>query len=138
MSFSFDYCLLRLVPSIEREEFFNVGVIVFCPEQRFLEAQTFVDTRKLHLFAPHMEPDQVRERLQAVLTVCAGGAKGGPIAALSQRARFHWLVAPRSTIIQPSPVHGGICDQPRPTLERLFQTQVLVEGSSLREIASDT
>jgi hypothetical protein len=121
---SFDYAVLRIVPCPEREEFFNVGVILFCPQQRFLDARVHLDPNKLAAIGPGLDATALGQRLEAVLRVCSGDASAGPIAALSQRARFHWLVAPRSTVIQLSPVHSGICEDPAPVLERLFREQV--------------
>lgn len=122
---SFDYAIIRVVPQTEREEFFNAGVILFCPQQKFLDARVHLDPKKLAVFAPDLDPNEVEQRLAAVLRVSAGDPDAGPIAQLNQRARFHWLVAPRSTLIQVSPVHSGICDHPGEVLERLFREQVL-------------
>ena len=125
MTNAFDYAVIRVVPHTEREEFFNAGVILFCPEQRFLEAMIQLDSRKLLALAPVRQVEEVQERLDAVVKICAGDAGAGPIGRLSQRARFHWLVAPRSTLIQVSAVHSGICQEPEPVLQRLFREQVL-------------
>jgi len=122
---SFDYAVIRVVPFTEREEFFNAGVILFCPQQRFLAARIHLDRAKLHALAPGFEAEEVQQRLDAIVKICAGDQLAGPIARFSQRARFHWLVAPRSTLIQVSPVHSGICDEPEPVLDRLFRKQVL-------------
>ena len=121
---SYDYAVIRLVPLVEREEFFNVGVVLFCAQQRFLEARIHLDSAKLAAFAPELAVEEVQQRLDAVLKICAGDATAGPIAHLSQRARFHWLVAPRSTLVQVSAVHAGICGEPQEVLERLFREQV--------------
>jgi hypothetical protein len=125
MSNSFDYAIVRVVPFPEREEFFNAGVILFCPQRKFLDARVAIDTRKLKALAPQLETEEVRQRLDSIVKICAGDPSAGPIAQLPQRARFHWLVAPRSTMIQPSAVHAGICDDPAPVLERLFREQVM-------------
>ena len=122
---AFDYAVMRVVPHTEREEFFNAGVVLFCPQQRFLEAMIQLDSRKLLALAPVRQVEEVQERLNAVRKICAGDEAAGPIARLSQRARFHWLVAPRSTLIQVSAVHSGICQEPEPVLQRLFREQVL-------------
>jgi Protein of unknown function (DUF3037) len=122
---SFDYAVIRVVPFTEREEFFNAGVILFCPQQKFLEARVRLDCGKLRALAPALQVEEVQQRLDAVVRICAGDKTAGPIARISQRARFHWLVAPRSTLIQVSPVHSGICDKAEPMLDRLFQEQVL-------------
>ncbi len=125
---SFDYAVLRVVPLTEREEFFNVGVIVFCPQRKFLQAIVHLDAHKLHALAPELLPEEIQQRLDAIVKICAGNPAAGPIARLSQRARFHWLVAPRNTLIQPSPVHAGICNKPEAVLERVFREQVLTTG----------
>ncbi len=109
---SFDYAVLRVVPRVEREEFVNAGVIVFCPERQFLEARIHVDESRLKALWPEIDIPLVREHLEAFPKICAGEAAAGPIARLTQRERFHWLVAPRSTIIQVSPVHTGLCESP--------------------------
>lgn len=129
---SFDYGVIRVVPFTEREEFFNAGVIVFCPQRKFLEARIHLDRRKLEALAPQLPAEDVQQRLESVVRICAGDHAAGPIARLSQRARFHWVVAPRSTLIQVSPVHSGICEEPEPVLDRLFREQVL-DGSEHRD-----
>lgn len=121
---SFDYAIVRLVPRVEREEFFNVGVIVFCAAQRFLQARAQLDRARLQVLAPGLEPEMVEAHLRTIPILCAGGRASGPIGALGQTARFHWLVAPRSTIIQVSPVHSGLCHEPEEALEHLFETLV--------------
>ncbi len=121
---SFDYGVIRIVPFTEREEFFNAGVILFCPQQRFLQARIHLDSRKLQALAPTLEADDVQQRLDAIARICAGDQDAGPMALISQRARFHWLVAPRSTLIQLSAIHSGICDNPEAVLDRLFREQV--------------
>ena len=121
---SFDYAVIRIVPAVEREEFFNAGVVLFCPEQRFLGARIYLDQAKLAAFAPEIASEEVQRRLNAIERVCAGDPGAGSIARLSQRARFHWLIAPRSTLVQVSPAHSGICEEPQTTLDRLFEEQV--------------
>jgi hypothetical protein len=122
---SFDYAVVRVVPRVEREEFLNAGVIVFCLEQNFLAAKVHVDGDRLKALWPEIDVELVRQHLEAIPKICAGDPSAGPIARLSLRERFHWLVAPRSTMIQVSPVHSGICERPEPALEqvldRLFQ-----------------
>lgn len=124
MPSSFDYAVVRIVPAVEREEFFNAGVILFCPEQRFLGARIYLDQQKLNAFAPEFAPEEIQRRLQAIEKICAGDPSAGPIAQLSKRARFHWLIAPRSTLVQISPAHSGTCEEPQSTLDRLFDEQV--------------
>jgi hypothetical protein len=118
---SFDYAVIRIVPRVEREEFINAGVIVFCPEQRFLEARIRLDESRLKALWPDIDVALVRLHLEAFPKVSSGDPEAGPIARLSQRERFHWLVAPRSTIMQVSPVHTGLCEDPRRALENLVQ-----------------
>ncbi|WP_035346885.1 DUF3037 domain-containing protein [Edaphobacter aggregans] len=108
---SFDYAVVRVVPRVERGEFINAGVIVFCLERRFLEARVVVDEARLRALWPETDVELVRRHLEAIPKIAAGDASAGPIARLSQRERFHWLVSPRSTIIQVSPVHTGLCEE---------------------------
>jgi hypothetical protein len=123
---SFDYAILRVVPRVEREEFVNAGVVLFCLERDFLAARVEVNEPRLRALWPDTEIELVRQHLEAVPRICAGSPDGGPIARLSLRERFHWLVAPRSTIIQISPVHVGLCASPERALEELFKQMVTV------------
>jgi hypothetical protein len=116
---SFDYAVVRVVPRVERGEFINAGVIVFCLQHRFLEARVQVDEARLKALWPEVDLELVRKHLEAIPRICAGDVTAGPIARLSQRERFHWLVSPRSTIIQVSPVHSGLCEEPGQTVEQL-------------------
>ncbi len=118
---TFDYAVIRLVPRVEREEFFNVGVILSCPEHKFLEAKIFLNEEKLKCFASDVKAETVREYLAVIPKICAGEKEAGVIGRLSQRERFYFLTAQRSTIIQISPVHTGITDDPRKRLENLFE-----------------
>ena len=122
---SFDYAVVRVVPRVERGEFINAGVIVFCLERRYLEARVVVDEARLRALWPQLDVDLVRKHLEAIPRIAAGDPAAGPIARLSQRERFHWLVSPRSTIIQVSPVHSGICEEPEHTVEQLAQRLLL-------------
>jgi hypothetical protein len=122
----FQYAVLRLVPRIERDEFVNVGVIVFCRTRGFLRARVALDPRRIEALAPGFDLETVREHLDARVRVAAGDPDAGPIAALSQSERFHWLVAPSSTVIQTSPVHSGLCEEPDALLDRLFDQLVSV------------
>ncbi|HVF90023.1 MAG TPA: DUF3037 domain-containing protein [Blastocatellia bacterium] len=126
--FPFDYAVIRVVPQVDREEFINAGVIVSCPARQFLKARVELDFRRLSAFAPALDPEQVERHLEAILITCAGGPGAGPIGRLSQRARFHWLVAPRSTIIQTSPVHLGLCADPEAVLDCLLERMVRVRA----------
>src|SRR5215203_1335155 len=121
---TFDYATIRLVPRVEREEFFNVGVILSCPAHKFLEARIFLDEEKLKCFAPEAEAETVRHYLGIIPQICAGAAEAGLIGRLSQRERFYWLTAQRSTIIQSSPVHTGLTNDPAKMLEHLFEKMV--------------
>ena len=116
---TFDYAILRVVPRVEREEFINAGVVVFCLEKRYLDARILLNFDRLNALWPEVDSDLVREHLDAVPRICVGDPAAGPIAKLSQRERFHWLTSPRSTIIQPSPVHTGVCDSTEGVLDRL-------------------
>lgn len=122
----FDYAVIRVVPWVEREEFINAGVILSCPGRRFLEARVELDTRRLAAFAPGFDPAPFWNSFDAITLICAGGDGAGPIGRLTQRERFHWLVAPRSTVIQTSPVHSGLCADPEETLGHLVATMVRV------------
>jgi DUF3037 family protein len=118
---SFDYAVLRVVPRVDREEFINAGVIVFCSELCFLRARVHLDEARLRALWPALDIELVRQHLEAVPRICSGDPSAGPIARLTPRERFHWLVAPRSTIIQISPVHSGLCEAPAEALDRLFR-----------------
>ena len=123
---SFDYAVVRVTPRVDREEFVNAGVILFCLERRFLGARVHMDESRLRALWPEVDLELVRSRLDAVVKVSSGAEDGGPVARLSQRQRFHWLVAPRSTIVQVSPVHTGMSDDPEACLEELFRKVVFV------------
>jgi hypothetical protein len=120
----YDYAIIRVMPRVEREEFVNVGVIVSCPAKGFLEARIELDKQRLLALDPTLDIATVRDHLAAIPIICAGGAQAGPIGQLSQRERFHWLIAPRSTIIQTSPVHTGYCKDPSAVLAHLLDTMV--------------
>ena len=121
---SYDYAVIRVVPRVDREEFMNVGVIISCPAKDFLEARIDMDEGRLLAFAPQLDIEAVRANLASIPRICAGGPDAGPIGQLSLRERFHWLVAPRSTIIQTSRVHTGRCTEPGPVSERLLDRMV--------------
>jgi hypothetical protein len=121
---TYDYAIIRVVPKVEREEFVNVGVIVSCPARRFLEARIELDEHRLKALDSALDIETIQAHLSTFPTICAGGEQAGPIGQLSQRERFYWLVAPRSTIIQTSPVHTGCCKDPTAVLERLLDTMV--------------
>jgi Protein of unknown function (DUF3037) len=121
---TYDYAVIRVVPRVEREEFVNVGVIVSCPARGFLEARIELDERRLMALDSTLDVASVRTYLATIPAICRGGEQAGPIGRLSQRERFHWLVAPRSTVIQTSPVHTGYCKNPTAVLEHLLDTMV--------------
>ena len=121
---AFDYAIVRVVPRVERGEFVNAGVIVFSPTARFLDARIHLDTERLHAIAPGIDLDVVQNYLDVIPRICAGGDEAGAIGCLSQSERFHWLVAPRSTMIQMSPVHAGVHSDLRAALEQLFARMV--------------
>ncbi len=116
---SFDYAVIRVVPRVEREEFVNAGVIVFCLQHRFLEARIHIDDQRLRALWPELNLDLIRSHLEAFPRICAADPTAGLISQLSQRERFHWLASPRSTIIQVSPVHTGLCDAPADLMDNL-------------------
>ncbi|MBE7169215.1 MAG: DUF3037 domain-containing protein [Williamsia sp.] len=120
----YEYAVIRVVPCVEREEFLNVGVIVYCAAQRFLQLRYHIDAHKLRTFSNNITLEDVSERLQAFQKVCAGGAPGGPIGLLPLASRFRWLIATRSTIVQTSPVHPGLCKDAGKTVEELFRKLV--------------
>jgi Protein of unknown function (DUF3037) len=121
---TFDYAIIRLVPRVERDEFFNVGVILSCPAYKFLEAKIYLDEEKLKCLAPETDVADVRQFLAVIPKVCAGEKIAGVIGELTQRERFYWLTAQRSTIIQSSPVHTGLTEDPAATLAHLFERNV--------------
>jgi len=122
---TFDYAVLRVVPRVEREEFINAAVIAFCLEKRYLDARVHLNSARLAALWPEADAELIRQHLEAIPRICAGDPDAGPIARLPQRERFHWLTAPRSTIIQPSPVHTGVCDDTGGLLDRLAQQFLL-------------
>jgi hypothetical protein len=121
---AFDYALVRVVPCVERGEFLNVGAILFCRTRRFLEARIELDAARLRALWPAADLDEIRSHLETIPRICAGGPDAGPIGQLPLHERFHWLVAPRSTVIQTSPVHAGLTDDPAAALEHLLERMV--------------
>jgi len=127
---SFNYAVVRVVPHAEREEFINVGVILSCQAAGFLDAAFELDERRLAAFAPGLDVNELRAHLEAIRLICEGGDRGGAIGRLPRRARFDWLVAPRSTIVQTSPVHAGLCSDPRQVLNDLLRKMVCVSPAT--------
>lgn len=121
----FQYALLRVVPHVERGECLNGGVVVFCRTRGFLEARTRLDRARLAVLAPDADPEPIERQLAWLERVAAGDRLAGPVAALEPSERFHWLAAPASTVVQPSPVHTGLCEDPAELLDRLFSTLVV-------------
>lgn len=121
---SYDYAMVRVVPRVEREEFVNVGVVLSCPAAEFLEARIELDEQRLVALDPTVDLASIRAHLASFPLIAGGGAAAGPIGKLTQRERFHWLVAPRSTIIQVSAVHTGRCQTPAAAMEHLLATMV--------------
>jgi hypothetical protein len=121
---TYDYAIVRVVPKVERAEFVNVGVIVSCPARDLLLARIELDEQRLMALDPTLDLESVRAHLSAIPTICVGGEQAGPIGRLSQRERFYWLVAPRSTVIQISPTHTGTARDPEAVVERLLETMV--------------
>ena len=125
---AFDYAVVRVVPRVERGEFLNAGVIVWCLAQDYLGARVALDVARLRALDPTADIDAISAHLAAVPRICAGDVAAGPVARLPPKERFHWLVSPRSTVIQTSPVHAGRAEVPDAALARLFKT--LVESGS--------
>ncbi len=120
----FQYAIVRIVPRVERGEYVNVGVVFFCRPKRFLAARIALDEARLAAFAPELDLAEVRAHLDAMERIAAGDEGSGPVAQLEQSERFHWLVAPSSTMIQTSPVHTGLCEDPEATLADLVEKLV--------------
>jgi hypothetical protein len=116
----FEYAVVRVLPRVERGEFINVGVIVYCATQQFLRAQFELREERLRAFSPGLSIPEIQAHLQAIERTCVGGAEAGPIGKMPPSARFHWLTAPRSTIVQTSPVHTGVCLDAHATLAQLL------------------
>ncbi|MCE7864463.1 MAG: DUF3037 domain-containing protein [Bacteroidetes bacterium CHB5] len=121
----FEYAIIRVVPKVEREEFVNVGVILYCGPLQYLNTKIEVNQARIAAFCKEIELPEVLEYIQAFERICSGGKKSGPIGKLPIAERFRWLTATRSTIVQTSKVHPGITDNPQEVLERLFQQHVL-------------
>jgi len=116
----FDYAVIRVIPRVEREEFINVGVIVFCKAEQFLKVSYVLDSERLLAFSPQLDIDVVKENLKAMEQICMGSKEGGTIGALDIASRFRWLTATRSTVLQTSKVHPGYTANAADTLEKLF------------------
>ncbi len=122
---SFEYAVVRVVPRVERGEYFNAGVIVWCRSAQWLGARVALDHARLAALAPDADVPMLLGHLESIEKIAAGGADSGPIGKLEPRERFAWLVAPRSTVIQISDVHEGMCEDPAKALDHLFETLVM-------------
>jgi DNA-directed RNA polymerase subunit N (RpoN/RPB10) len=125
---AFQYAIWRVVPSVERGEALNVGVVVYCRRRQFLAARVLVDETRLHALSPDLDVDAIRRHLDGMARVAAGDPDGGAIAAMPQSERFGWLTAASSTIVQPSPIHTGLCGDPQAVLDRLYTRLVAADG----------
>lgn len=121
----YQYAVIRIVPRVEREEYVNAGVILLCRPRRFLAARVHLHIEKVRALAPGVDPEELLPHLAVIERLAAGDPATGPLAALTQAERFHWLSAPASTIIQPGPVHTGLCRDPAMELVRLFGQMVI-------------
>ena len=124
--YTYDYAIIRVVPRVERGELINVGVILSCPDVDFLDARIELDAARLQALDATLDVAATRANLDIIPRICRGGDDAGPLGQLPQRSRFHWLVAPRSTVIQVSPVHTGRTTNPAKALEHLLETMVRV------------
>lgn len=125
---AFEYALVRVVPRIERAEFVNAGVLLICRAKRFLDCRIALDPSRLKAIAPGLGDEaivEIEDQLSVIPRICAADRSTGPIAELNLSQRWHWLTAPASTVVQPSPVHTGLTADPAATLERLFAALVL-------------
>ena len=122
---SYDYAIIRIVPCVERGEYINAGIILFCPTRRFLQALVQLDEARLAAFSAHIDRETLLTQLNYLQIVSAGKQESGPIGQLSPSERFHWLVSPRNTIIQTSPVHSGICEDPAQAIHTLLRKMVI-------------
>jgi hypothetical protein len=121
----FEYAVIRVVPRVDREEFLNIGVVLYCPKPKFLELRYTIDAVKLRAFAPLLDIEELEGHLRAFGEVVRGGSGSGAIGQLDPAARFRWLTAQRSTVLQTSRVHPGFCDEPVETLRKLHDMLVL-------------
>ena len=117
---AYDYAIVRVVPRVDRGECVNIGVIVSCPARDYLQARIEIDAARLRALDATLDLEAIRRHAASIPAICDGGDAAGPIGRLTQRERFHWLVAPRSTIIQISAVHTGRCEDPTRVLEQLM------------------
>ncbi len=121
----FEYAIIRIVPRVEREEFLNVGIVLYCKERKFLKTKYGINKERLNALCAEVDCHEVEEHLQSFEKISAGERAGGPIAVLDMASRFRWLTATRSTIIQTSKVHPGFCEDPNQTIEKLYMQFVM-------------
>ena len=121
----FEYAVLRVVPKVEREEFLNVGVVLYCPKQKFLQVRFHLDGERIKAFDCELDIPEIGQYLQAFEKICAGTKDSGPIGKLTVADRFRWLTATRSTVVQTSKTHTGLCNDVKETLDRLYAQLVL-------------
>jgi hypothetical protein len=120
----FEYAIIRVVPRVEREEFLNIGVIMYCVGEQFLKTKFTLNKERLLSFSADIETEEIEKRLKAIEHICNGDIEGGAIASLPLASRFRWLTAAKSTIVQTSPVHPGLCNNAEEELEKLFSELV--------------
>ena len=121
----FEYAIIRIVPRVEREEFLNIGIILYCKDLKFLETKYTLNKERIHVLCAEVDCNELEEHLHSFEKISKGEKDGGPIAALDLPSRFRWLTATRSTIIQTSKVHPGFCEDPQDTLQKLYTQLVL-------------
>lgn len=120
----FEYAVIRVVPRVEREEFLNAGIVLYCRDRQFLRAKFTIDEPKIRSLCKKIEIEELKEHLDAIERICEGKPGSGPIGRLDMASRFRWLTAKRSTIVQTSQVHPGFCTDPAATLDHLFEQLV--------------
>jgi hypothetical protein len=121
----FEYAVIRVMPRVEREEFLNIGIILYCAKQKYLKMLYILDEQRLQAFSGYLDMDELKEHLCSFERICSGDTDGGPIAKLDIPSRFRWLTATRSTVLQTSKVHPGLCVDAEETINRLFSQLVL-------------
>ena len=121
----FEYAVIRVVPRVDREEFLNIGIILYCAKQKYLKMLHALDVERLHCFSGHLDMDELKEHLWSFERICNGDNKGGPIAKLDIPSRFRWLTATRSTILQTSKTHPGLCVDAEETINKLYAQLVV-------------
>lgn len=120
----FEYAVIRIVPKVEREEFLNAGVILYCKDLRYLQARFNINEKRVRAFCEKISTEELQQHLDAFDAICKGEKNAGPIAQLDIASRFRWLTAKRSTIVQTSQVHPGLSDDPAATLQKLYEQLV--------------